>query len=160
MIGSPYTSNQRMFELHVIEPGETVLFLDDHPSHLQMEIRVRDKVQLPLAEQSFQKRKVHAHGKINSVSIEIAGDIDPSTFQFYLNSLFLKYPERIYRSKGILCFPENPYKVFFQGVYDNFDFSEGPEWSGKKLNRVVFIGQGLNSDLITSGFKNCLIKSK
>lgn len=160
MVGSPYTSDQRMFELHVLEQGKTVLFLDDHPAHLQMEIRVKDRVQLPEAEQSFQKRKEHAHGKVNSVSIEVEGDLDPSTFQFYLNSLFMKYPDRIYRSKGILSFPGNPNKVFFQGVYENFDFSEGPEWGDKRLNRVVFIGKQLNSDLISSGFKNCLLTSK
>ncbi len=160
MVGSPYTSDQRLFELHVLEQGKTVLFLDDHPSHLQMEIRVRDKVQLPIEEKSFTKRKAHAHGKVNSVSIEVEGELDPSTFQFYLNSLFMKYPDRIYRSKGILSFPGNPHKVFFQGVYENFDFSEGPEWNDKRLNRVVFIGQGLNADLITSGFKNCLMNSK
>jgi len=160
MVGSPYTSDQRMFELHVLETGKTLLFLDDHPAHLQMEIRVKDRVQLPEAEQSFQKRKEHAHGKVNSVSIEVEGDLDPSTFQFYLNSLFMKYPDRIYRSKGILSFPGNPNKVFFQGVYENFDFSEGPEWSDKRYNRVVFIGKQLNSDLISSGFKNCLLASK
>jgi G3E family GTPase len=159
MIGSPYTSDQRLFELHVLDPGKVVFFLDDHPSHLQLEVRVRDKVQLPLEERGFTKRKKHAHGKVNSVSIEVEGELDPSTFQFYLNSLFMKYPDRIYRSKGILCFPGNPHKVFFQGVYENFDFSEGPMWTGTKQNRVVFIGMGLNADLITSGFKNCLIKT-
>lgn len=122
-----------------------------------MELRIRDRVSLPECERMFEKRESHSHGDVNSVSILEPGDLDPATFQFFLNSLFMKYPERIYRSKGILSFPGNINKVLFQGVYDKIDFSEGSAWGeGQRENKVVFIGKKLNSDLIQSGFKNCL----
>ncbi|MCO4795447.1 MAG: GTP-binding protein [Bacteriovoracaceae bacterium] len=156
--GSLYETEASMVEVHVLKPGEFGLFLSDHPTHLQMELRIRDKVLLPSCENSYKKMESHSHGKINSVSIELPGNLDSSTFQFFLNSLFMKYPQRIYRTKGILSFPGNPNKVFFQGVYESFDFLEGPLWGESERGiKLVFIGKGLNADLIRSGVRNCLL---
>lgn len=100
------------------------------------------------------------HSHYQKLALEIPGEFDPFVLESYLNVLFLQHAGRIFRSKGRLFFRKAQYPYLFQGVFDSISFSElvgGEDRSPEdKMNRMVFIGEGLNKEEIQLGLSNCL----
>lgn len=147
------------FILDIEFDGNYAFFLTDSPGHLKMSLKNRTEEELSFNQtKSFSKMK-HFHGdQVNSVSFQFEGEINPNSFQMFLNVLFSQYRDEIYRSKGILNFSGNPQRVIFQGVYSSLKFDHGREWGeDKPYNKIVFIGKGLIGPSLEAGLKNCLI---
>ncbi len=104
----------------------------------------------------------HEHSAIKSWCLELAGELNPQVFELFLNITMRN--SKLLRGKGLLCFKGQPQKVFFQAVYDQFEFSLGNPWSENelKMNQIVLIGEGTESDVLEiwkRGLENSLIKS-
>lgn len=147
------------FILDVEFSGSYVFFLSDSPKHLKMEIAARDELIVAIPDGRDFKKMSHSHGdKINSVSFEFEGALNPHSFEMFLNVLYSQYTNEIYRSKGVLHFSGNDSRVVFQGVYSSLEFDHGRDWgSDKRVNKIVFIGKGLVGASLEAGIKNCRV---
>jgi G3E family GTPase len=147
------------FILDVEFEGTYAMFLTDSPSHLKMEIINRNEESKCFTTEKFFSKMSHFHGdEVSSVALEFEGEINPNSFQMFLNVLFSQYKDEIYRSKGILNFAGNPQRVIFQGVYSSLRFDHGKEWAeDRPYNKIVFIGKGLIGPSLEAGIKNCLL---
>lgn len=154
-----FDGHSGQFILDIEYEGNYVFFLTDSPKHLKMSILDRNEDIVKIKNEKNFSKMEHFHGdKINSVAFEFEGEINPQSFQMFLNVLFTQYKEEIYRSKGVLNFSGNPQRVIFQGVYSSLKFDHGKEWgSDTPYNKIVFIGKGLVGASLEAGIKNCLI---
>jgi len=147
------------FILDIEFSGSYAVFLTDSPKHLKMKITDREesKIEIPVG-RDF-KKMTHSHGdKINSVSFEFEGALNPHSFEMFLNVLYSQYTNEIYRSKGVLHFTGNDSRVVFQGVYSSLQFDHGRDWGDdKRVNKIVFIGKGLVGASLEAGIKNCRV---
>lgn len=100
----------------------------------------------------------HGQGGIKPFSFKFKGLLDPTAFQFCLNSLMMKFRERIFRIKGIVYFENNETAVFLQGVNDHIEFHLSELKDGDLMNQFIFIGIDLNNEVIEKSVKNCLMK--
>ncbi len=100
----------------------------------------------------------HRHDKagIEQISIEMEGVIDPETFQLFLNTLYLKYRNRLFRMKGVVHFENQPHCILVQGVNDQLEFKKGAIKEGDQTNKLVFIGVQLKKEVILKSLQNCL----
>ncbi len=101
----------------------------------------------------------HYHDEdMQSVAIQIDGDVDPAKFMPWINDLVQTEGPSILRSKGILAFKDEPKRFVFQGVHMILDGDVQREWRAdeKRTSKVVFIGRDLKEDLIRSGFMACV----
>lgn len=106
--------------------------------------------------------KGHHHPELSSLAIEFPGVINHSLLEMFLSTLVMRYRGELYRGKGVIVIKSQPKKVFFQNVYETFDFELGGDWPQNKkeeerLNQFVFIGKNLNKELIEKGLKQCLL---
>jgi G3E family GTPase len=116
----------------------------DHPSH---------------------KHDHHHHGGLKhyhdetmqSVAMEIPGDVDPEKFMPWINDLVQKDGASILRSKGILAFKGEKQRFVFQGVHMLLDGDLQREWKPdeKRTSKLVFIGKELKKAEIEAGFRAC-----
>ena len=150
--------NGGQFILDIEFEGKYAFFLTDSPNHLKMTMKDRNEELIEVVNSKNFSKMDNFHGdQINSVSFEFSGEINPQSFEMFLNVLFTQYKEEIYRSKGILNFAGNPQRVIFQGVYSSLKFDHGREWgSDTPYNKIVFIGKGLIGASLEAGIKNCL----
>lgn len=97
---------------------------------------------------------------MQSVSIEIDGEVDPEIFLPWINETVQRDGPDILRSKGILAFPDEPKRYVFQGVHMILDGDLQREWKpGERRNsRIVFIGRHLKQDELRAGFLACAAK--
>ena len=101
----------------------------------------------------------HAHTEdIETVAIEVPGDLDGVKISQWFRELLAEFGERIMRMKGILNLRKDPDQFVFQGVHLLFEGRPGRAWAEteQRMNRLVFIGRNLNKDKITQGFMNCI----
>ena len=101
----------------------------------------------------------HAHTEdIETVAIEIPGDLDGVKISQWFRELLGEFGERIMRMKGILNLRKDPDQFVFQGVHLLFEGRPGRAWANEeeRINRLVFIGRNLNKEKITQGFMSCL----
>lgn len=104
----------------------------------------------------------HQHSAVRSWCFEMSGELNPQVFELFLNITMRN--SSLMRAKGLLCFHQQPQKVFFQAVYDQFEFSLGSPWRENeiKINQVVLIGEDGERDELEiwkKGLENCLLKS-
>ena len=60
--------------------------------------------------------------------------------------------------KGIIAVPGDPRRFVFNGVRQTVDVRPEQPWgSGKRFNRVVFIGRGLEQASLQRDFRACLV---
>ncbi|OUR99806.1 hypothetical protein A9Q84_01905 [Halobacteriovorax marinus] len=147
------------YSIEVEHVGKYAFFLSDSPKHLQMNIEDKSDSAIEIPKGVEFKKMTHSHGdKINSVSFEFEGALNPHSFEMFLNVLYTQYSNNIYRSKGVLHFEGNDQRVVFQGVYSSVQFDHGREWgSDKRVNKIVFIGKGLVGASLEAGIKNCRV---
>src|SRR5574341_470494 len=101
----------------------------------------------------------HAHSEdIETVAIETAGDLDGVKVSQWFRPLIGEFGAQIMRMKGILNLRKDPEQFVFQGVHLLFEGRPGRTWAQdeERLNRLVFIGRGLDKEKITQGFMNCI----
>jgi G3E family GTPase len=107
----------------------------------------------------------HSHGGLKhyhdedmqSVALEIPGDVDPEKFMPWINDYVQTEGPHILRSKGILAFKGEPKRFVFQGVHMVLDGDLQRDWrqDEKRTSKIVFIGRELKRDEIEKGFRDC-----
>jgi G3E family GTPase len=107
----------------------------------------------------------HSHGGLKhyhdedmqSVALEIPGDVDPEKFMPWINDYVQTEGPHILRSKGILAFKGEPKRFVFQGVHMVLDGDLQRAWhqDEKRTSKIVFIGRELKRDEIEKGFRAC-----
>ncbi len=107
----------------------------------------------------------HSHGGLKhyhdedmqSVALEIPGDVDPEKFMPWINDYVQTEGPHILRSKGILAFKGEPKRFVFQGVHMVLDGDLQRDWKPeeKRTSKIVFIGRELKRDEIEKGFRAC-----
>jgi G3E family GTPase len=101
----------------------------------------------------------HSHTEdIETVAIATLGDLDGVKVSQWFRELIAEFGERIMRMKGILNLRKDTDQFVFQGVHMLFEGRPGRAWATheERLNRLVFIGRGLDNEKITQGFMNCI----
>jgi G3E family GTPase len=124
----------------------------DHPSHKH------DRDQ-------GHSHAAHSHGGLKhyhdedmqSVALEIPGDVDPEKFMPWINDYIQTEGPHILRSKGILAFKGEQKRFVFQGVHMVLDGDLQRDWKQgeKRTSKIVFIGRELKRDEIEKGFRAC-----
>ncbi|RFB77995.1 CobW family GTP-binding protein [Methylovirgula sp. 4M-Z18] len=100
----------------------------------------------------------HYHDEdMQSVALEIEGDVDAEKFMPWINDLVQRDGPSILRSKGILAFKDEPRRFVFQGVHMILDGDTQRPWRAdeKRTSKIVFIGRDLKEDEIRKGFLAC-----
>jgi len=107
--------------------------------------------------------KRHDLTGVGSLGITHEGVMSDKKFGDWLMGLLREesFSENLYRCKGVLCLDDDvAVKWVFQGVHDNIlckpskiRWQEGE----KRINKLVFIGRGLDHDTLEKGFKDCAV---
>ncbi len=100
----------------------------------------------------------HTHDEdMQSIALEIPGDVDPEKFMPWINDYVQTEGPNILRSKGILAFKGEAKRFVFQGVHMVLDGDLQRDWKTdeKRTSKIVFIGRELKRDEITKGFMAC-----
>ncbi len=107
----------------------------------------------------------HSHGGLKhyhdetmqSVALEIPGDVDPNKFMPWVNDLAQTEGQNFLRWKGILAFKNEPRRFVFQGVHMILDGDLQREWTPQETRRskLVFIGKELDEAKLRQGFEAC-----
>lgn len=111
------------------------------------------------------KHDAHGHGGLKhyhdetmqSVAIEIPGDVDPHKFMPWVNELAQTDGQNFLRWKGILAFKDEPRRFVLQGVHMILDGDLQREWKDDEARRskLVFIGKELDEAKLRQGFEAC-----
>jgi G3E family GTPase len=109
--------------------------------------------------------RAHGHGGLKhyhdehmqSVSVRLAGDVDPDKFMPWISNLTQQEGPNILRCKGIVAFTGEPRRFVFQGVHMMLDGEPQRDWRPDETreSKVVFIGRDLKADQIREGFLAC-----
>jgi G3E family GTPase len=107
----------------------------------------------------------HSHGGLKhyhdedmqSVALEIPGDVDPNKFMPWVNDLAQSDGQHFLRWKGILAFKGEARRFVFQGVHMILDGDLQREWRPDEARRskLVFIGKELDEAKLRQGFMAC-----
>jgi G3E family GTPase len=110
-------------------------------------------------------RGEHSHGGLKhyhdedmqSVALEIPGDVDPAKFMPWVNDLAQSEGQHFLRWKGILSFKGEDRRFVFQGVHMILDGDLQREWKPdeKRSSKLVFIGKELDEPKLRQGFEAC-----
>jgi G3E family GTPase len=95
---------------------------------------------------------------IVTVCIAEPGELDGMKLSVWFRSQVSTFGANLLRMKGILHLRGDPDQFLFQGVRLDFEGRPGRPWGAdeRRLNRLVFIGRGLDRESIVRGFKGCL----
>ena len=112
-----------------------------------------------------QEKHGHSHGGLKhyhdedmqSVALEIPGEVDPGKFMPWVNALAQSDGANFLRWKGILAFKDEPRRFVFQGVHMILDGDLQREWKADETRRskLVFIGKELDEAKLRKGFEAC-----
>ena len=93
--------------------------------------------------------------KISSVSLSFPGYIDPDRLKIWLQMLLLNEGMDVFRAKGVLSIEGSKERYLFQSIYMMFEGRFDKPWGlDSPLNKMVFIGQNLNSQRLEESLKN------
>lgn len=134
-----------------------VLYSEHSPCEFKLSLIDNAGNQLiPTKKQSFTREREHLKG-VSSVSIEIPGLLDKLLFGMWYERFLNANAKTLYRVKGVIGFKGEDYRSIFQGVHSLFDTTPGENWGIESpVNRMVFIGKGLNEEDIKSTLEYCL----
>jgi G3E family GTPase len=104
----------------------------------------------------------HEHDEgITSVAVVEPGDLDPDKFDRWIGELLMTRGPDIFRAKGVLSLRGQKERFVFQGVHMQFAGQPGRPWGGEgRVNKLVFIGRGLDRRELTEGLRGCLASGK
>ena len=92
---------------------------------------------------------------ISSVSLSFPGHVDPDRLNLWLQMLLIQEGMNVFRAKGILNVEGSSERYLFQSVYMMFEGRFDKPWgSNSPLNKMVVIGQNLNSQRLEESLKN------
>ena len=104
-------------------------------------------------------KKNHDLSGVSSVGLTLEGNLDPHKFNAFMSSVLQADSKNIYRSKGVVSLEgEGDTKFVFQGVHEQVMFSPAKttwEEGVKRVNKLVFIGKGLDRAILTERFSQC-----
>ncbi len=100
----------------------------------------------------------HADSEITSVGITLEGEIDRGRFVNWLQMLLIMEGMDVMRAKGILNLQGSDKRHIFQSVFMMFDDQEDRPWGEEpRINKMVFIGRGLDRQRLEAGVRGCLV---
>lgn len=100
----------------------------------------------------------HSDSEITSVSITLVGDMDRSRFVNWLQMLLIMEGMDVMRAKGVLNLKDSDKRHIFQSVFMMFDGQDDRPWGDEsRINKMVFIGRGLDRERLEEGVKGCLV---
>ncbi len=100
----------------------------------------------------------HHTTPFSTVSFVEPGELNGQKLSFWFRSVLTDLDTDILRMKGILSLQGDDHQFVFHGVHSLFEGRPGRQWNGdeQRLNRLVFIGKGLNHEKLLEGFRGCL----
>merc|ERR1712159_633566 len=105
-------------------------------------------------------KKNHDLSDVSSVGLTLEGNLDPLRFNAFMSGVLQADAKNIYRSKGVVSLEgEGDTKFVFQGVHEQVMFSPAKTtWAEgvARVNKLVFIGKGLDRAALTKRFSQCL----
>ncbi|MBT3922688.1 MAG: GTP-binding protein [Nitrospina sp.] len=104
---------------------------------------------------TFNTHQHEADDAVSSVSLSFPGHVDPDRLNLWLQMLLIQEGMNVFRAKGILNVEGSSEQYLFQSVYMMFEGQFDKPWgSNSPLNKMVFIGQHLNSQRLEESLKN------
>jgi G3E family GTPase len=98
-----------------------------------------------------------ADPELESVSIEIEGELDGDRVRAWLKSLVEERARDLYRVKGILAVAGEEARMILQGVHSIAELYPDVPWEGARRSRVVAIGRDLDAALLRAGLEDCVV---
>lgn len=109
-------------------------------------------------------KKSRHDSRVNSFSIVKEGEIIADKLGAWMQTLAQLPQEKgtIFRIKAILAVKDHPYKHVFHAVMDVSDEDDAGPWEPheKRVNKIVFIGKGLDQKFLRDGFDGIFDKPK
>lgn len=97
-----------------------------------------------------------AHAAIDSVALELPGELDEERFLDWMEASLGEVEARILRIKGILAIAGVPTRVIVQGVGESIEVKVGAPWAeDPRRSRLVVLGLGLEPEHLHEGFARC-----
>lgn len=97
-----------------------------------------------------------SHPTYESLSLEIAGDVDGERFADFVEGELARFAGRLLRAKGILAVEGVPDRMIVQGVADLVEVTFGAPWGETaRTSRLVVVGFGLDRSALTAAFASC-----
>jgi len=104
---------------------------------------------------TFNTHRHETDTAISSVSLSFPGHVDPDRLKLWLQLLLIQEGMNVFRAKGILNVEGSSDRYLFQSVYMMFEGRFDKPWgSVSPLNKLVFIGQDLDSQRLEESLKN------
>lgn len=82
----------------------------------------------------------NSHTNLSTKTLHYSQPLNKELFTEWLSYTLDLYKTEIYRTKGILCFENEPYEFILQGVGGSFELVEGHDLSSDSKSKIVFIG--------------------
>jgi G3E family GTPase len=94
---------------------------------------------------------------VEAVALVFDQPFDQAHFSAWLQQLIVEQGGRILRAKGIVAFEGVEQRFVFQAVHMTVDTYSGALWRSDepRASRVVFIGRGLDAQVLTDGLRRC-----
>jgi G3E family GTPase len=101
----------------------------------------------------------HAHDpSLDSVSLQVAGDLDAGELDGWLATLLKERGDDIYRIKGIVALVDDERRYVLQGVHRIFERRPIDPWGGEaRDSRIIFIGRNLDREELSQGLARCSV---
>jgi len=130
-------------EIENINPFAQICFVQyGEPTDFRLE-NTRTKTN---TEFNFLSRSV-LHSHIQTKTLTFNQSVNKEAFLRWFSYTLDIYKNQIYRTKGILCFQNEPFEYILQGVGGNFELIEGDIIVEKAKSELVFIGRLKGLDL-------------
>ncbi len=84
---------------------------------------------------------LNSHSNLSTQTLHFDRSLNKEEFIHWLSYNLDIYKKQIYRTKGILCFENEPYEFILQGVGGSFEILEGDFILDEAKSEVVFIGK-------------------
>ena len=139
------------FALQLPDAGQWLVVLEHAPAEFGFQL-------MGAAASAQREYGSHHHDSgIGSIGIEDPRALDPGKVNDWLGYLLQSRGQDILRMKGVLNFRGEPRRYVFHGVHMIFDGQlERPWGAGGRMNRLVFIGRGLDRHELEAGFESCI----
>ena len=134
---STQQKNEFAGDLKLLNPfADVQIFSLEKNEIIKLEIKsIRKKTEF-----DFVLYKV-GHSEITSRSIQFSAPLNKNRFLDWLEYTLDIYKNQIYRTKGILCFENEPFEYILQGVGGSFEIVEGDLLKNEINSKIVFIGK-------------------
>ena len=100
------------------------------------------------------KTSGHKHSHMSSVALEKHGELNEGAFRSWIGSVLFDTDMVVYRMKGLVKFTGKGKNVVFQSVHRLYEDAETSKDYGID-NKIVFIGEKLDEQLLKKGFEKC-----